>query len=420
MPMKKLIVSFLFLFISQSLYSQRCALGVVSDQKLRQRHEQFQQLIDNFKRNGTSKLRIQDEIIRIPVVVHIIHNNRSGVIGGEDNTNISDAQVFSQIKVLNEDFRKQFGTPGYNEDPVGADMEIEFFLAQTDPDGNPSSGITRTYNAQVNYNVFTDLEYMSSLAQWDVDRYLNIWVADLSGSYLGYGEFPGGELDGLELSDPPEATDGVFIDYEVFGRQTGTATNPIYGYGRTLTHEIGHWLGLIHTWGDEFCGDDYCEDTPETERENDSENCISKFSRCNGVRTRNMIENYMDYSPDSCMNIFTQDQKVRTRIVFEVSQRRRRILLNSQFLLPQNEKVELRVLNNPGTRESMSLQILLPGFQDFNLKFFDLMGREVQSLDYLDYPSTVISLKNIKLPTGSLIVRLTTAGESVTRRLLLF
>src|SRR5690606_36091575 len=103
------------------------------------------------------------------------------------------------------------------------------------------------------------------------------------------------------------------------------------------------------TWGDAHCGNDYCDDTPTTENENSSETCVVTYSRCNGLRTRDMIENYMDYSPDSCMNVFTQDQKSRTRMVFELSQRRRRVLLNSQYLLPKNEVAGLRVLNNPGS-----------------------------------------------------------------------
>jgi hypothetical protein len=420
MRMKKLITSFILLFISLALYSQRCALGVTANPELRQRHDNLQRVIDSYSRNQHRKLRDQEEIIRIPVVVHVIHNNREGITGGENNTNISDEQIFSQIKVLNEDFRRLAGTPGYNDHPDGADMGIEFLLAQVDPSGNPTSGITRTYNQQRNFDIFGDLEYISSLARWDVNRYLNIWVVDLAGSYLGYGEFPGGALDGLELSDPPEETDGVFIDYKVFGRQTGAATSPLYGYGRTLTHEIGHWLGLIHIWGDRVCGDDYCDDTPPAESENNTETCTAIYSRCSGVRTRNMIENFMDYSPDLCMNIFTGDQKSRTRIVFEVSQRRRRILLNSQFLLPQIDKADLRVLNNPGTATDMSLQILLPRFMDFNLAFYDVQGREVRNLDYLDYPSTVISLKDINLPSGWLIVRLTTAGETIVKRLMVY
>ena len=415
----RLISSLIFLLISFSVYAQKCALGVMASPELQRRHAVFQQHIENFVANSSNKLRNHEGIIRIPVVIHVIHDNAEGIIGGESNTNISDAQIFSQIKVLNEDFRKAFGTPGYNENPDGADMEIEFFLAPIDPDGNPSSGITRTYNSRRSYDVFSDLEFISGMVRWDVSRYLNIWVVNLSGSYLGYGEFPGGELDGLELTDPPEETDGVFIDYEVFGRQTGTATGRLYGYGRTLTHEVGHWIGLIHTWGDAICGDDYCADTPPTRNENDTETCLPLFSRCNGVRTQNMIENYMDYTPDSCMNVFTNDQKARSRIVFEISDRRRSVMLNSQLLEYQGEVADMKVLSNPGDQNNMALQIFLPDFQDFNLSFYDLMGRLVQQVDYKQYPSTVIRMKDLNLPQGPLVVRFTSNSQVITKRLLI-
>ncbi len=91
MPMKKLINSVLFLLITLTLHAQRCAHGVVADEQLRRRHENFQRVLDSHSRDNVKNLRVQDEIIRIPVVVHVIHNNRSGIIGGDGNTNISDA-----------------------------------------------------------------------------------------------------------------------------------------------------------------------------------------------------------------------------------------------------------------------------------------------------------------------------------------
>ena len=386
--------------------------------ELKKRHEDFQKIIQLYRKNDNSKLRIQAEIIKIPVVVHVIHNKVDRIIGGSKNSNISDQQIFSQIKVLNEDFRREIGTLGFNDLEAGADMEIEFFLAQEDPDGSPSSGITRTFYNKTNFNIFNDLDLVSSLSYWDSNKYLNIWVMDFSGLYLGYGEFPGAAVDGLELEDAPEKTDGVFIDYEVFGRQIGTATANIYGYGRTLTHEIGHWFGLLHTWGDARCGDDYCDDTPVAERENDSETCRPIFSRCDGVSSRNMIENYMDYTPDSCMNVFTMDQKVRVREVLELSPRRRRLVLNSEFLLPSNEVIDLKIVNNPGSKTQMAFQVLLPGFQDFSLRFFDILGREVGYKNFKDYPSTVIRAEDLNIPSGLLIMQLSSEETVITKRII--
>ena len=255
------------------------------------------------------------------------------------------------------------------------------------------------------------------MAYWDSDKYLNIWVLDFSGLFLGYGEFPGAGVDGLELTDAPERTDGVFIDYEVFGRRTGTASTGVFSYGRTLTHEIGHWLGLIHIWGDERCGDDFVSDTPTAERENDSETCRSLFSRCEGFTSRNMIENYMDYTPDSCMNVFTQEQKARVRDVLELSPRRRRMVLNSQFLLSSTEIVELKIINNPGSEGQMEFQILLPSFQDFSLHFYDILGRKVSERAFQDYPSTVVKATDLKLPNGLLVMQLISGDVRITKRI---
>lgn len=418
--MMKLINSIFFLLAVFSSSAQRCGLGVIASDDLKSRHLQMQKIIENYKAKGVRNARTQDEIIKIPVVVHVIHDEFSGQVGLEGSTNISDQQIFSQIKVLNEDFRKAAGTPGFNILEEGADMEIEFFLAQEDEFGNPSSGITRTYQNRPSYNIFSDLGFVSSLAYWDANKYLNIWVLNLGGLYLGYGEFPGAAIDGLELTDPPAVTDGIFVDYQVFGRRTGTASTGIYSYGRTLTHEIGHWLGLIHTWGDERCGDDYCDDTPQAERENDSERCRDIFSRCTGTVSRNMIENYMDYSPDSCMNVFTEDQKARVRMVLELSPRRRRLVLNSQFLLPTNDVADLRIISNPGVKEDIAFQVLLPGFQDFSLSFFDVLGRPVGYKEFQDYPSTVVRAAELDIPSGMLIVRMQTEGLTIVKRVMVF
>ncbi|MGR3809542.1 zinc metalloprotease [Jiulongibacter sp. NS-SX5] len=418
--MKRLIISSLILFSSHWVSAQRCAIGRVASESQKRKHESLQQLLDRGQSSPLKNLKVQDNIIRIPVVVHVIHNNSTGEIGGENNGNISDEQIFSQIEVLNQDFRREFGTRGYNEHPDGADLEIEFFLAQTGPDGTPSSGINRVFTSRRSFDVFSDLEGISALSYWPSDKYLNVWVVNLAGVYLGYGEFPGGALDGLEPVDAVDIIDGVFIDHEVFGSRTGTASTGIYSYGRTLTHEIGHWLGLIHTWGDERCGTDYCEDTPQIQDPNETFSCDPIFSRCNGVSRQNMIENYMDYTPDSCMNIFTEDQKARVRQVLELSPRRRRLVLNSQFLLPVTNTTEFNVLSNPGTKGDLKFQVLLPQFQDFTILAYNTLGQKVAERAYLDYPSTVISAEDLNLPAGPLIIIMQTAGESFLKRVYLY
>ena len=302
-------ISLLLHFSSFAQKTRFCAnvafdsIARISHPELLLRKIRYEQALE-VHMQGQKNFRVAAEIIRIPVVVHIIHNQANGAIAG---TNISDEQVFSQIKVLNEDYRRKVGTMGFNSNPIGADTEIEFFLASIDPDGKPSSGITRSFNLKQTYNVTNDndRQIMSSLSYWDSNKYLNIWVAPLGSGFIGYGEFPFAEsIEGLD-SEATENLDGVYIDYTTFGRKIGTNTKGLYSFGRTATHEIGHWLGLYHPWGDERCGTDYVADTPQSTGPNSTAFCRDIFSTCAGVRTRNLIEDYMDYTPDSCMNIFT-------------------------------------------------------------------------------------------------------------------
>jgi len=368
-----------------------------------------------------SRLRTADLLIRIPVVVHVVHNNAAGTIGGAGNGNISDAQVLSQIRVLNEDYRRMPGTNGFNTNPVGADMEIEFALATRDPNGNPTTGITRTYSKKADFDVFSDAATLANLVSWPTDRYLNIWVVTLgAGGYLGIAQYPSAEgIPGLDLSESElAATDGLIIDHRAFGSNTGTASTGIYKDGRTATHEIGHWLGLIHTWGDAVCGDDYCADTPPTERANRSRTCTELFSTCNGVRTRNMIENYLDYSPDLCMNVFTNDQKRRVRAALEASPRRRR-LVNSVVRLPETENLTLTVLGNPTNADRIQLQAQFQGQREVTVRLFDGQGRLLRTQVYSEQPGNQFSVNRQGLGAGLYLLQVQAGSETATQRIVI-
>ena len=262
-------------------------------------------------------------IITIPVVVHVIYNGQAVGIA----PNISDLQVESQITVLNQDYRKMVGTPGYNTNAVGADTEIQFVLAKQDPNGNPTNGIDRVSfctDSWLNSNIETIVKPNTI---WDPTQYLNLWTVQFSDNkLLGYAQFPDGSgLSGIGSSGGVSNTDGVVIRYNSFGSGLGPSyllTSP-YNQGRTATHEIGHWLGLIHIWGDgSNCNTntDYCADTPVAKDANYG--CPTGTDSCTLKSGLDMIENYMDYTNDICMSIFTQDQKTRMVAVMNNSPRR--------------------------------------------------------------------------------------------------
>jgi hypothetical protein len=234
----------------------------------------------------------------IPVVVHVVFNAAA--------QNISDAQIHSQITILNQDYRKTNSdvskTPSVFA-PLCGDARIEFQLASTDPSGNPTTGITRTSTASTS---FSDDDKVKSSATggvnaWPAANYLNIWVCQLGGGLLGYAQFPGG----------PAATDGVVILHTGFGN-TGTAAAP-FNLGRSATHEIGHWLNLRHIWGDDgggCSGDDFVADTPNCADHNFGKPTFPHITCSNGPNG-DLFMNYMDYTDDDSMFMFTSGQIVR-------------------------------------------------------------------------------------------------------------
>ncbi len=249
----------------------------------------------------------QGGTIVIPVVVHVVWNTAA--------QNISDNQIFSQIQVLNEDFGRTnpdaSNTPAYWTS-IAANTDIQYCLATQDPNGLPTNGIERRQIAtNVSFNTNDNVKFFASngLDAWDPTRYLNLWVCNLGSGLLGYGEFPTGSVSN---------TFGLVMGYTCFGSNFtsyGSGFNLLTSYnrGRTSTHEIGHCFDLYHIWGDDgssCSGSDQCADTPNQADEHYGCPSGSQVSCSNGPNG-DMYQNYMDYSDDVCMNLFTLNQKAR-------------------------------------------------------------------------------------------------------------
>lgn len=305
-----------------------------NNHRLPENDAQFEQWLGNAiqQRKARSGERIQSTY-QIPVVVHIIHNGEAVGSG----TNIPDAQVLSQIRVLNADYQRTnsdaSSTPAEFADVAGS-MNIEFVLAKRTPDGFPTNGIVRVKGTQSSWTSGNDVE-LKALSYWPSDQYLNIWVCNLT-DYIGYSQFPVSNLPGLEPYQGGLAkTDGAVFNYRVFGsiEDGGFNLRANYNRGRTATHEIGHFFGLRHIWGDgDNCSStDYVNDTPT--QDHATNNCPAHpTASCNATK---MFQNYMDYTYDDCMNLFTADQVARMITVLENSQRRKS-LLTSPALLPSD------------------------------------------------------------------------------------
>ncbi len=382
---KKLLSFVLFGVVIGTTFTmaQEKCLSHIYEQQLREQYPENFGTVESFESWLKSKMgngylsqpvkmpngRLGGGPYKIKVIIHVIYQTSQATIGN-GSENIPYAQAISQIRVLNEDFQRTNAdasqTRSIFQNVAGSFPDIEFEAATHDPFGNPLSepGVERI-NGQTVFGITSwDGPGTSSNTEntlkpatiWNPNIYLNIWSVNFSSSGLfGYAQFPEGSgLPGMPTAGQPSNKDGVVINYRAFGsnyQADGTPdpagpfiTSPLAAgtdRGRTATHEIGHWLGLRHNWGDGGCSvDDYCSDTPWQNGSSPlTNNCTSSYSRntCStidepwGQNMPDQIENYMDYSADVCMNMFTRQQVDRMRIVLLNSPRRKQLIGNTMF-----------------------------------------------------------------------------------------
>ncbi len=301
-----LLVLLLFSFAADMSAQRNCATMEVLDQELKndpslkQRMDEIEIQTNDFVAQNL-KAKGSRVVVTIPVVFHVLYRTTT--------ENVSDAQLLSQLTVLNQDFRFSNADKSLipaEFAPLGSDVEVEFCLATQSPTGAATTGIERKSTSKLSWGTssYVKLSNKGGLNAWDRTKYLNIWVCNIGGSTLGYATLPGGTA----------ALDGVVIDFKYIGT-IGTATAP-FNKGRTATHEVGHWLNLRHIWGDATCGSDNVSDTPAHNTYNFGCPVYPHLSTCTGTPTE-MTMNYMDYVDDQCMQMFTAGQKLRMRAVLE-------------------------------------------------------------------------------------------------------
>ena len=346
------------------LFSQVCIYDFVVNKK--SSNNKFKINYETIYTQSNNRISTNNNTYYIPVVFHIVYNTES--------QNIPDSVIYSQIDVLNEDYRRLNENASETREEFlefAGDPNIEFFLANIDPDGNPTNGIIHQYTNREEFLMFEDLlaneitldevkfSETGGSDAWDTNKYLNIWVCNIGsleilglelGQVFGYA-YPPVNIDEalLELSNTQtvpdwptdmltneESVQGVVLHYTTIGRNNPSANEDGMienNLGKTAVHEVGHYLGLRHTWGDavSFFGDDGCnvdDGISDTPNASDQAGYICDFNKntcpndlfgSTSEDLPDMVENYMDYSPDNCLNIFTNGQINVMRNILEIS-----------------------------------------------------------------------------------------------------
>lgn len=391
-----------------------------------QHHPGYKAVVDNqfqLAKEWSEQNAPRRNTYTIPVVFHVVYNSAA--------ENIPDSVIYNQLQRLNEDYaRLNADTSNMRSefDPVAGATQIQFMLAQIDPNGDPTSGITRTSTNTTSFgsfNIFfgdfTELEKVKSTSNggidpWDQTHYLNIWVCDMSVNgqtmLLGYASPPAG-LPNWPVGSIPDISDGVVLQYQcVGGNNPNSLGIPNYDVlGRTATHEVGHYLGLRHIWGDGDCTmDDGINDTPDA-TDASQQDCNLNSNTCNADvdghgDLSDMVENYMDYSAETCQNSFTQGQAALMHGVLE----------NQRYDLVHNNAAGLNELTpvvvafpNPASQQVT----IESGMAIQQLQLLDLNGKIVRD-QAASMSIETMTLEGVQ--KGIYILQVTLANNSIAQQ----
>ncbi|KAA9333440.1 T9SS type A sorting domain-containing protein [Hymenobacter busanensis] len=311
-------------------------------------------------------LRGTTATVTIPVVVHVVYNTAA--------QNVPQSQIDAQIRVLNEDFAKMNADASRVPSAfagAAAATNVRFVLAQRDPNGLATTGVVRksTKTRSFSSNDFVKYSSKGGSDAWPRDKYLNLWLCNLGQGLLGYAQFPGGAA----------ATDGVVCLYS--STPGGAATN--YNKGRTATHEIGHWLNLRHIWGDASCGNDLVSDTPTQQTSNGGCPAFPHVTCSNGP-SGDMFMNYMDYTYDNCMYMFTAGQSARMDALFAAGGARAALLASNGGTAPRVATASAPVYSlypNPAT-DVLNLRTGAATKANVSVAVYDLRGKELKNVRF--------------------------------------